>query len=166
MRNGAAKSIRMVMKMGAVQVALVAALVIGTAPVAPAVAAPPDPMAPVVIPTGCWRLVVTPDDAALAAGRDAFEEYVMIESTADITAQEMSRLGFTPAKGTGAKNVGGQTTFTVVLQSNCHGRATWTGTFVSSTLVTGNLAWLRPDGVTYNYSYTGTTYTPAVDPES
>jgi hypothetical protein len=166
MRICAADSIPMVMKKAAVQVALVAALVIGTAPAAPALAAPGDPMAPAVIPTGSWRLVVTPDDAAVSAGRDPFEEFVLIESTSDITAQEMCRLGFYPAKGKAGTNVAGQTTFTVTLKSTWQGSVTWSGTFESSTVVSGTLAWVRPDGVTYNYTFTGTTFTPPVDVES
>ena len=163
MRMCAAEST--VVKPSLTRLALLVALIIGTTPAAPALAAPADTTAPVVIPTGCWRLVVTPDEAAVNAGRYQFEEFVMIESTTDITAQEMSRLGFSPAKGSGAKNVAGQTTFTVVLKSNCHGTATWSGAFVSSSLVEGTLSWVK-DGMTYNYTFTGTLFTPPADVES
>ena len=164
MRICAADSIPMVKK--AVVLVTLAALVIGTAPAAPALAtAPSDPMAVPAIPTGWWRLVVTPDEAAVNEGRYGFEEYVLVESTTDVTAQEMSRLGFTPGKATAGKNLAGQTTFTAQLKSNCHGTVTWSGTFVSSTMVTGTLVWVK-DGMTYNYNWTGAPYTPPTDVES
>ena len=150
-------------KGGAGKLAVVAALAIGIigggsamgelSPSAGGTAAAAAP----VIPTGCWRLVVTPDAAAILQGRSEFEEYVTFESTG-ITAQEMSRLGFSPSGGTASTNAAGQTTFTVVLTSNSHGTATWSGTFGTNT-VSGTLKWVK-DGKTYNYTYTGGPHTP------
>jgi hypothetical protein len=147
------------------RVALLATLALVTVLAAPGrvFAAPPETVLP-SIPTGCWQLTVTPDDAAIADGRLPFEEYVMIETTA-ITAQEMSRLGFSPSAGSAGKNAAGQTTFSVTLKSGTQGTATWTGTFLTSTMVTGTLQWVK-DGMTYNYTYTGIPYTPPANVES
>jgi hypothetical protein len=165
MRNGATQSIQAAANVFGLRFALIAAaMILGLATPGRAIAAPPGEAAVTAIPTGCWQLIVTPDDAAIAEGRNPFEEYVMIE-TGNITAQEMSRLGFSPSTGTASKNALGQTTFNVTLKSGTQGTATWTGTFLSSTMVTGTLVWVK-DGQTYNYTYTGTIYTPPVDVES
>ena len=165
MRNGATQSTPAAANVFGLRLALIAAaMIIGLATPGRAIAAPGD-TAVTPIPTGCWQLLVTPDDAAVAEGRLPFEEYVMIESSSNITAQEMSRLGFSPSAGTASKNALGQTTFNVTLKSGTQGTATWTGTFLSSTMVTGTLVWVK-DGMTYNYTYTGAIFTPPVDVES
>src|SRR5688572_17035496 len=125
-----------------------AAVIIGLARPASGAAAPPEPLLPLapevvaplsagpVVPTGCWKLVVTPDTAAVMAGRSEFHEYVNIE-TKEVTAQEMARLGFEPKAGTLGTNAAGQTTFTVTLISGSHGTATWSGTFAGASSVSG-----------------------------
>jgi hypothetical protein len=106
---------------------------------------------------GTWKLTVTPDSAARAQGRDVFTEYVLIEEDG-VTAHEMSRLGFgtiIPSTSTGP---GGSINFVVNLNSRHHGTCRWTGNLTTSTM-TGTLQWTR-DGKTYNYTFTGSPYTP------
>ena len=164
MRNGATQSIQAAANVFGLRLILVAAaMILGLATPGRALATPGE-TAVTAIPTGCWQLIVTPDDAAVAEGRLPFEEYVLIE-TSNITAQEMSRLGFSPSAGTAGKNALGQTTFNVTLKSGTQGTATWTGTFLTSTMVTGTLVWVK-DGQTYNYTYTGAPFTPPANVES
>jgi hypothetical protein len=107
--------------------------------------------------------MVKPDAAGVTAGRNAFEEYVLIEDDA-ITAMEMSRLGFGPILPTLGTDASGAITFTVNLTSKNHGTCTWSGKMTSTTM-TGTLVWNR-DGKTYNYTFTGTPYTPDPNVES
>jgi hypothetical protein len=115
-----------------------------------------------VITYGTWQLIVKADDAAKAAGRHDFEEYVLIEYDG-ITAHEMSRLGFgtiEPATGLDAL---GLITFTVNISSRHHGNCKWSGT-MAATSMWGTLVWTK-DGKTYNYTFKGAPYTP-VEAES
>jgi hypothetical protein len=112
---------------------------------------------------GTWRLQVKPDAAAVTGGRDAFEEYVLIEDEA-ITAHEMSRLGFGPILPTLGVDATGAITFTVNLTSKNHGTCTWSGKMTTATM-TGTLVWNK-NGKTYNYTFTGTPYTPDPNVES
>jgi hypothetical protein len=111
-----------------------------------------------------WKTNVKPDAAGVLAGRLPFEDYVMIEDT-QVTSFELNRLGFgsfTPTISTGAA---GAINFSVTLKSSGpQGNVTITGVIVASTM-TGTATWVK-DGKTYNYSFTGVPYTPAVDPES
>jgi|SRR5215218_72046 len=162
MRNSAICSTKATANTAVICFALLASLAIALVTPGRTLAAPETAVTP--IPTGCWQLTVTPDDTAVSEGRLPFEEYVLIE-TGNITAQEMCRLGFSPSAGTAGKNAAGQTTFTVTLKSGTQGTATWTGTFVTSTMVTGTLQWVK-DGMTYNYTYSGIPFTPPTDVES
>ena len=111
---------------------------------------------------GTWKLEVKGDAAAVAAGRNNFDEYVLIEYDG-ITAHEMSRLGFGPIIPTTSAGAGGAINFTVNLKSRNNGETTWVGTMTTTTM-TGTLAWTK-GGVTYHYTFTGSPYTP-VESES
>lgn len=111
---------------------------------------------------GTWKLDVKPDAAAKAAGRNFFEEYVLIESDG-ITAHEMCRLGFGTIQPIVTAGAGGAINFTVDISSRNHGSAKWTGTMTATTM-TGTLQWTK-DGKIYNYTFTGAPYTP-VESES
>jgi hypothetical protein len=144
--------------MSVVGVAMIAAAVLNTAQSARAqFSAVP------VITTRNWKMDVKPDAAAAVAGRNAFEEFVLIEDD-QITAFEMSRLGFGPILPTLSAGTNGAINFTVTLTSRNHGSCTWTGSMTATTL-NGTLKWTR-DGVTYNYTFTGVPYTPPTDVES
>src|SRR3954470_17856165 len=140
MRNSAICSTKATANTAVICFALLASLAVALATPGRTLAAPGDTAVVTALPTGCWQLAVTPDDTAVSDGRLPFEEYVLIE-TGSITAQEMCRLGFSPSAGTAGKNAAGQITFTVTLKSGTQGTATWTGTFVTSTMVTGTLQW-------------------------
>jgi hypothetical protein len=141
-----------------VGVAVVAAVLLGAAQSARAqfTAVP-------VITTRNWKMDVKPDAAAVVAGRNAFEEFVLIEDD-QITAFEMSRLGFGPILPSLSAGTSGAINFTVTLTSRNHGTCVWAGSMTATTL-NGTLKWTR-DGVTYNYTFTGVPYTPPTDVES
>ncbi len=104
---------------------------------------------------------ITPDAAARALGREAFNEYITIDG-AGFTGMETSRLGFDPAP-TSVSIVGGCINFTVVMKSANHGECTSVGAFNSAnTAFTGTLTWVV-GGVTYKYTYTGERYTPTAE---
>jgi hypothetical protein len=111
---------------------------------------------------GTWKLSVKPDAAAKAAGRDAFDEYVLIEYDG-ITAHEMSRLGFGTIVPTTSTDATGAINFTVNITSRNHGSAKWTGKMTTTTM-TGTVEWTK-DGKIYKYTFTGVPYTP-VEAES
>lgn len=115
-------------------------------------------------PTGCWKLLVTPDAASKVGGRLEFEEYIYFEGLT-FTGQEIARLGFSPSPITPGTNALGQTTFTVTLTSGTQGTITASGVYLTTTM-SGTFSWLRPDGKTYVYNFTGTQFTPPVDPAS
>ena len=116
------------------------------------------------MPTGCWKMVIVPDAAAKAAGRDAFEEYIFFEGMT-FSGQEMARLGFDPGPITGGVNALGQTTYTVTIKSNSHGTAVSSGIYLGTSM-TGTLTWTKPDGKVYVYNYTAAPYTPDPSIES
>ena len=116
------------------------------------------------MPTGCWKMLLTPDAAAKAAGRDAFEEYIYFEGNT-FTGQEMARLGFEPGNITGGVNALGQTTYSVTIKSNFHGTAVSSGIYLVTSM-TGTLTWTRPDGKVYVYNYTSAPHTPDPNIES
>jgi hypothetical protein len=115
------------------------------------------------MPTGCWKLSVTPDASSTVGGRLQFEEFVYFEGYT-FTGQEIARLGFTPGTITGGVNAAGQTTFSVTLTSGTQGTVTASGLYLGTTL-SGTFSWVR-DGKTYLYNFTGAPFTPAVDPAS
>lgn len=106
---------------------------------------------------GTWKLTVTPDAAAKAQGRDLFTEYVLIEEDG-VTAHEMCRLGFGTIVPVTSAGPNGSTNFTVNLNSRYHGTVKWTGNMTATTM-TGTLQWTK-DGKTYNYTFSGTPFTP------
>jgi hypothetical protein len=107
---------------------------------------------------GTWKMRITPDAAAKAAGREAFDEYITIDGYG-FTGMETSRLGFDPAP-TSTSLVGGCINFTVVMTSANYGQATSVGAFnLLNTAFSGTLTWVL-NGVTYKYTYTGERYTP------
>ena len=127
-------------------------VLLGAAPVASAQVASASPV------DGNWRMRITPDAAAKALGREAFNEYITIDGYG-FTGMETSRLGFDPAPTT-VTLVGGCINFTVVMKSANHGTCTSVGAFnAANTLFTGTLTWVV-DGVTYKYTYIGVRYTP------
>ena len=115
-------------------------------------------------PTGCWKLLVTPDATGKVGGRLEFEEYIYFEGLT-FTGQEIARLGFAPSPITPGTDALGQTTFTVTLNSGTQGTITANGVYLTTTM-SGTFSWLRPDGKTYVYNFTGAPYTPAIDPAS
>jgi hypothetical protein len=128
-------------------------VLLGAAPVANAqlyVASPVD---------GNWKMRITPDAAARALGREAFNEYITIDGYG-FTGMETSRLGFDPAPTTTGFDALGGITFTVNMTSLNHGKCTSVGAFnLLNTAFSGTLTWVV-DGVTYKYTYTGERYTP------
>ena len=116
------------------------------------------------MPTGCWKMIITPDAAAKAAGRDAYEEYIWFEGTT-FDGQEMARLGFDPGPITPGINALGQTTFSVTLKSNSSGTIVSSGIYLVTTM-SGNIKWTKPDGKVYNYTFTAAPYTPDPNIES
>jgi hypothetical protein len=115
-------------------------------------------------PTGCWKLIITPDAAGKAAGRDAFEEYIYFEGLT-FDGQEMARLGFDPGPITPGVNGLGQTTFSVTIKSNSSGTILSSGTYLVTSM-NGTLKWTKPDGKVYNYTFTGAPYTQDPNIES
>ena len=130
-------------------------VLLGAAPVASAqlyVSGPVD---------GNWKMRITPDAAAKAAGREAFNEYITIDG-AGFTGMETSRLGFDPAPTTVSILPLG-INFTVVMKSANHGECTSVGAFnLLNTAFSGTLTWVV-DGVTYKYTYTGERHTPTAE---
>ena len=116
------------------------------------------------MPTGCWKMVLTPDAAAKAAGRDAFEEYIFFEGMT-FTGQEMARLGFDPGNITGGVNAAGQTTFSVTITSHSWGSAVSSGIYMTTSM-SGTLQWTQPSGKVYTYTFTAAPYTPDPSIES
>jgi hypothetical protein len=106
---------------------------------------------------GTWQLIVKADTATINAGRNDFEEYVLIEHDG-ISAHEMCRLGFGPIHPTTSAGPAGSINFTVILNSRHHGSTRWVGN-LTSTRMTGTLAWTK-DGKVYNYTFTGVPFTP------
>src|SRR5829696_2532204 len=88
-------------------------VLLGAAPVANAQFASASPV------DGNWKMRITPDAAARALGREAFNEYITIDG-AGFTGMETSRLGFDPAPTT-VTLVGGCINFTVIMKSLNHG---------------------------------------------
>ena len=123
-----------------------------------AVVTAPDPS----VFEGFWKINADPDASAELGGRLEFEEYFIIESGV-ITAQELSKLGFSPQLATFSNDVDGSAKWTVTLHSNSQGDITLTGK-LSSGKLTGTLVWDKPDGNTYTYAYAGTTFTPGEAP--
>ena len=115
-------------------------------------------------PTGCWKLVVTADAAAKAAGRDDFIEYVYFQGNT-FDGQEIARLGFDPGPITAGVNGLGQTTFSVTLVSGSQGTVVANGLYLVTSM-SGTLKWTRPDGRVYTYNFTGAPYTPDPNVES
>jgi hypothetical protein len=130
-------------------------VLLGAAPVASAQVASASPV------DGTWRMRITPDAAAKALGKEAFNEYITIDGYG-FTGMETSRLGFDPAPTT-VTMVGGCINFTVVMTSNSFGTCTSVGAFnAANTSFTGTLTWVL-SGVTYKYTYTGERYTPTAE---
>jgi hypothetical protein len=111
---------------------------------------------------GTWKLTVKADAAAIAAGRNDFTEYVLIEEDG-ITAHEMCRLGFGTIVPTVTAGPNGSFNFTVTLTSRNQGTTKWTGNMTTTTM-TGTLVWTK-DGKIYNYTFTAVPFTP-VEAES
>jgi hypothetical protein len=128
-------------------------VLLGAAPVANAqlyVSSPVD---------GNWRMRITPDAAAKALGREAFDEYITIDGYG-FTGMETSRLGFDPAPTSTGLNLLGCITYSVTMTSANHGKCTSVGSFnLLNTEFTGTLTWVV-DSVTYKYTYVGVRYTP------
>ena len=116
------------------------------------------------MPTGCWKMTITADAAAKAAGRLDFYEYVYFEGMT-FDGQEIARLGFDPGPITGGVNALGQTTFSVTLKSNTQGTVVSTGIYLTTSM-SGTLTWTRPDGRVYTYNFTGVPYTQDPNIES
>jgi hypothetical protein len=130
-------------------------VLLGAAPVASAQVASASPV------DGTWKMRITPDAAARALGREAFNEYITIDGYG-FTGMETSRLGFDPAPTT-VTIVGGCINFTVVMKSLNHGQCTSVGAFnAANTTFTGTLTWVV-DSVTYKYTYAGERYTPTAE---
>ena len=115
-------------------------------------------------PTGCWKLIITADAAAKAAGRDDFIEYVYFEGMT-FDGQEIARLGFDPGPITAGVNALGQTTFSVTLRSGSQGTVVSSGLYLITSM-SGTMTWTRPDGKVYKYNFTGAPYTPDPNLES
>jgi hypothetical protein len=113
-------------------------------------------VAPSLPPT--WKVNVTGDAAAKAAGRKDFVEFVYIESTS-FSGDQICKLGMqqtalslTAGTTTGTYNV------SCTMHSNTQGDVTFAGT-VSSTQMSGTISWVI-GGTTYTYTYNGVPYTP------
>ena len=119
----------------------------GFAPLSPTVS-----HAAVEAPT-CWKLAVTPDDAARQAGRDAFVEYLMFDSLG-FTAEALAKLGFEPS----AIGDAGANAFTSTSVSEDHGTIVWSGA-VAGDRIAGTMVWTR-EGVAYAYAFAGTRHDP------
>jgi len=133
------------------------ALVLGAAVPASAQVAPPPVTTAAFIGEGTWKCTVTPDAAAVAKGRGAFTEYVLVES-ARVVPQELSRQGFEQS-AISATPGATSTPFSVSFASKENGTLTVTGTCFATT-VSGSLVWTAKDGKIYNYTFTGVSYTP------
>jgi hypothetical protein len=137
------------------RLAVYVVLLVAAAPLAMA-----DPLAPSPA-DGTWKLTVTADAAAKAAGRDDFFEYVTIDGLG-YTGSEIARLGFAPVTPTTGINGSGQTTFSVAMTSAGHGQWNASGYFnLAFTQMNGTLNWIK-DGQTYKYNFVGVRYTPPV----
>jgi hypothetical protein len=111
---------------------------------------------------GSWKITVTPDAAAAAAGRVEFTEYSVVEGTR-VVMHEMARLGFKTTSLTATPLVA-MTTYNMTITSRDNGKVVITGTATLSTN-NGTAVWTLPDGKSYTYTYTGVPHTP-VDAES
>ena len=111
---------------------------------------------------GFWQIEADPDATAERGGRLNFEEYFIMESGV-VTAQELSRLGFTPATATFGTDIDGSPTFTATLTSGSQGTVVVEGKLMGGRL-TGSITWTRPDGNTYKYAYAGATFSPGESP--
>jgi hypothetical protein len=106
-----------------------------------------------------WKVTVTPDAAAKAAGRSAFVEYIVIDATS-FSGEQICRLGMQQTALSCSPAVLPVGTYNVscTMTSNTQGTASFTGT-VSNTLMQGTLSWTT-GGKTYAYTYTGAPFTP------
>ena len=111
---------------------------------------------------GSWKIKVTPDAAAAAAGRLEFTEYSVVEGSR-VVMHEMSRLGF-KTTSLSATPLATMTTYNMTITSRDNGKVVITGTATLSTN-NGTAVWTTPDGKSYTYTYTGVPHTP-VEAES
>lgn len=119
----------------------------GFAPLSPTVS-----HAAVETPT-CWKLSVTPDDAARQAGRAAFVEFLMFDNLG-FTAEALAKLGFEPSPIEDS----GPNAFTSTSASEDHGTTVWSGT-VAGDRIAGTMVWTR-EGVAYTYAFEGRRHDP------
>jgi hypothetical protein len=115
------------------------------------------------LPTA-WKVTITADAAAKAAGRNDFVEYIWIESTS-FSGEQICRLGMEQtALGVTVGAPAGTYNVTCTMRSNTQGTVNITGT-INNTLMQGTFTWTIGTKV-YTYSYRGVPFTPDPDPES
>jgi hypothetical protein len=97
--------------------------------------------------SGVWDVTVTPDSAAVQAGKETFGDEVLFED-GHFTASACAKYGFAPADYTLTGS-----TFVSTLSGD-EGTIVWSGTLTSNAF-TGSVVWTKPDGHVYTYTLHG-----------
>ena len=102
--------------------------------------------------TGTWKVTVTPDDSASAAGeRDKTDTMTFKASTFD--SELFSSRGFEAGPYEQDIRPGGMCGFTAA-KSGPQGKVTWTG-IVAVDQLTADVSWTKKDGTVLHYSIKG-----------
>lgn len=126
-------------------------------------AAAPEATAQALPPPAAWNLTVKADAAAKAAGRYDFQEEIQYDATT-CTSGQISKLGMSTTAFSSILNVTGEYVVDWTMNSNMHGTIVLNAVIGTNTL-TGTMAWTR-DGKVYNYTFSGTKFTPPAESES
>jgi len=101
---------------------------------------------------GVWAVEVTPDQAAMAAGRNAFKDFVLFEADGKFTAEAFGPMGFGQSEFTVTELDGAMYAFSTTMTNPTQGTLVWNGVRQGNEIV-GTLVWTKSDGAVGTYSF-------------
>jgi len=99
-----------------------------------------------------WEVQVTPDEAAISSGRNAFNDMVLFETDGFFTAEAFGPLGFGRSQYTLTTLSETAIGFTTTMSNGEQGTIVWNGVLSNSRIV-GTMVWSKPDGSSGTYDF-------------
>ncbi len=99
-----------------------------------------------------WSVQVTPDEASLNNGRNAFNDMVLFETDGFFTAEAFGPLGFGRSQYTLTTLSETAIGFTTTMSNGEQGTIVWNGVLSNSRIV-GTMVWSKPDGSSGTYDF-------------
>src|SRR5687768_4412189 len=101
-----------------------------------------------------WKITVTPDDEAAAAGAKEFETVIEFKG-GKFSSSECAKVGFKPVEYKEETSPGGfAANFTAEPESVKEGKAKWHGNATAGEM-RGEMTWTKKDGTVLNYLIRG-----------